>query len=117
MANSEIDDIFAKKSKSLPSAPPKPSKKDKKRKRKASEPDSNSNKAPETIIDPSTSIPSSKRIKLSKPTVSSTTVKDKEKFKDSRGSGPRRKTEEGYSIYKADELGLRDDDKGGDFFF
>jgi len=33
-------------------------------------------------------------------------------FKDSRGTGPRRKTEEGYRVFKEDELGIND--TGGD---
>ncbi|KAF7320253.1 hypothetical protein MKEN_00809900 [Mycena kentingensis (nom. inval.)] len=37
---------------------------------------------------------------------------DLDRFKDSRGTGPRRKTEEGFSIYKEDELGINDE--GGD---
>ncbi|KAF8307461.1 DUF1764-domain-containing protein [Clavulina sp. PMI_390] len=37
---------------------------------------------------------------------------DDERFRDSRGTGPRRKTEEGFSIYKEDELGITD--AGGD---
>lgn len=35
-----------------------------------------------------------------------------DRFKDSRGTGSRRKTEEGYSIYKEDELGIGNE--GGD---
>ncbi|KAG8855511.1 hypothetical protein FRB96_007015 [Tulasnella sp. 330] len=34
------------------------------------------------------------------------------KFADSRGAGPRRKTEEGFLIYKEDELGIRDEGGG-----
>ncbi|KAG8981798.1 hypothetical protein FRB93_008352 [Tulasnella sp. JGI-2019a] len=37
---------------------------------------------------------------------------DDRKFMDSRGSGPRRKTEEGFFIYKEDELGIRDEGGG-----
>ncbi|KZV63283.1 DUF1764-domain-containing protein [Peniophora sp. CONT] len=37
---------------------------------------------------------------------------DEGRFKDSRGTGPRKKTEEGFSIYKEDELGIQDE--GGD---
>ncbi|KAF5390244.1 hypothetical protein D9757_002792 [Collybiopsis confluens] len=131
MANSEIDQIFASKATPLPAQPPKPSKKDKKRKRQAPEPDSQSGKGPETIVDPSSTLPDSKRVKLSKTPAKSTTKKDNQSFKDSRGSGPRmsgisppssclyahaaqgRKTEEGYSIYKAAELGIKEDDQGG----
>ncbi|OCB83980.1 DUF1764-domain-containing protein [Sanghuangporus baumii] len=39
---------------------------------------------------------------------------DLERFKDSRGSGPRKRTEEGYLVYKEDELGIRD--SGGNHF-
>ncbi|KAF9068080.1 hypothetical protein BDP27DRAFT_849017 [Rhodocollybia butyracea] len=132
MAKSEIDDIFASKGKALPiassSTVSKPTKKDKKRKRKAEtaaveNPSSSSKKVPETIIDPSASIPSAKRQKVAKSSEKATkgiaetkksAKEDEYKFTDSRGSGPRRKTEEGWSIYKADELGLKDDDEGGD---
>ncbi|KAJ3760414.1 hypothetical protein EV360DRAFT_39832 [Lentinula raphanica] len=134
MPKSEIDDIFASKGKPHPvpgsskpiSSPIKKviSKKDKKRKRKASDSTKDhgdtttaekSKKVPETIIDPSASMPSAKRVKISKSSekAGSGTKKEEEKFKDSRGSGPRRKTEEGWSIYKADELGIKDDDEGG----
>ncbi|KIJ55805.1 hypothetical protein M422DRAFT_200142 [Sphaerobolus stellatus SS14] len=79
---------------------------------------------PETILDPSLSLSQpSKRQK--KPLKSIATVEpsskkkttaadpeDEGRFRDSRGSGPKRKTEEGYSIYKEDELGIRDE--GGD---
>lgn len=37
---------------------------------------------------------------------------DDASFRDSRGTGPRRKTEEGYRIFKEDELGITD--VGGD---
>ncbi|CUA70106.1 hypothetical protein RSOLAG22IIIB_00452 [Rhizoctonia solani] len=37
---------------------------------------------------------------------------DDERFRDSRGTGPRRRTEEGYAIYKEDELGINNE--GGD---
>ncbi|KAI0068271.1 DUF1764-domain-containing protein [Artomyces pyxidatus] len=136
MPVSEIDDIFASKgaSKAQPVAssstlPAKSKKKDKKRKRalesvsavaveKTSKP---SKPIPETVLDPSLAAtstkpdvhakkhhdvagPPSKKLKIAK--------KDDAKFKDSRGSGPRRKTEEGFSIYKEDELGILDE--GGD---
>ncbi|KAJ3750205.1 hypothetical protein DFH05DRAFT_1518364 [Lentinula detonsa] len=135
MVKSEIDDIFASKGKIQPSpvtvtsnsSTAKSTKKDKKRKRKERD-DKDSTavekpkKVPETIIDPSASMPSAKRVKSSKSsenagdgkeTKSGKAKKEGEKFKDSRGTGPRRKTEEGWSIYKADELGLKDDDEGG----
>ncbi|EPQ60846.1 DUF1764-domain-containing protein [Gloeophyllum trabeum ATCC 11539] len=31
---------------------------------------------------------------------------DEERFRDSRGTGPRRRTEEGFAIYNEDELGI-----------
>jgi hypothetical protein len=95
---------------------------------------------PETIIDPSLSV-QAKRKKttsvLGMETAPGRTVKrkttehdDVDKFRDSRGTGPRtytiypmckldvqatdsigRKTEEGFSIYKEDELGIGD--RGG----
>ncbi|TDL21904.1 DUF1764-domain-containing protein [Rickenella mellea] len=37
---------------------------------------------------------------------------DDSRFRDSRGAGPRRHTEDGYAIYKEDELGIGD--QGGD---
>ncbi|KAE9410946.1 DUF1764-domain-containing protein [Gymnopus androsaceus JB14] len=135
MPKSEIDDIFASKGKiaaqpSVGSAAASSSK-SKKRKRKA-ETDENpssqpsAKKVPETIIDPSASMPSAKRVKATKASEKAAEPKGKAKresknvkeqedrFKDSRGSGPRRKTEEGWSIYKVDELGIGDDDQGGD---
>ncbi|KAJ3737070.1 hypothetical protein DFJ43DRAFT_1049098 [Lentinula guzmanii] len=134
MVKSEIDDIFASKGKIQPSpvtvtsnsSAVKSTKKDKKRKRKERD-DKDSpavekpKKVPETIIDPSASMPSAKRVKSSKSSekagngkeTKSGKAKEEEKFKDSRGTGPRRKTEEGWSIYKADELGIKDDDEGG----
>ncbi|KAH9081918.1 hypothetical protein EDB83DRAFT_2335537 [Lactarius deliciosus] len=39
---------------------------------------------------------------------------DQDKFNDSRGTGPRRKTEEGFSIFKEDELGINVE-AGGEF--
>ncbi|KAF8642382.1 hypothetical protein AX16_009650 [Volvariella volvacea WC 439] len=72
--------------------------------------------APVTVVD--TSLPS-KKVKLDRPkagekprSVKSPRPKsegsndDNAKFADSRGSGPRRKTEEGWNIYKEDELGI-----------
>jgi len=79
--------------------------------------------APETVIDPSTRILSAKLAKSDKSAGGRDAIKgrktdgnsdkdNEERFKDSRGSGPRRKTEEGWAIYKEDELGIGD--KGGD---
>ncbi|KAJ3870051.1 hypothetical protein EV359DRAFT_59272 [Lentinula novae-zelandiae] len=138
MAKSEIDDIFASKGKTRvgpvasTSSTTKSSKKDKKRKRKnESESDEKDStvverpkKVPETIIDSSASMPIAKRVKISKSnekagtlreTKSGKAKKEEDNFKDSRGIGPRRKTEEGWSIYKVDELGIKDDDEGGGF--
>ncbi|KAG8912921.1 hypothetical protein FRC02_005750 [Tulasnella sp. 418] len=79
--------------------------------------------APETIVDPSLQLnagPATKRQKKSskgqeEQRAKETKNKDEEdidRFKDSRGTGPRRRTEEGYLIYKEDELGI-DPEKGG----
>ncbi|KAI5118109.1 hypothetical protein M0805_003463 [Coniferiporia weirii] len=37
---------------------------------------------------------------------------EEEHFKDSRGSGPRKRTDDGFLVYKEDELGIKDE--GGD---
>jgi len=97
-------------------------KKVKKRKRQTEEaqnPDVNEEKPQkkrvvETVHDPSTaarSIPSSKKATKPVKNISATTQKTSKKgmeeldrFKDSRGTGPRRKTEEGFSIFKEAEL-------------
>ncbi|KAJ3805404.1 hypothetical protein EV368DRAFT_67955 [Lentinula lateritia] len=134
MAKSEIDDIFASKGKTWvgplasTSSTTKSSQKDKKRKRKNGSDEKDSaiaeipEKVPETIIDSSASMRIAKRVKISKSNEKAGTVretksgnakKEEDNFKDSRGIGPRRKTEEGWSIYKADELGIKDDDEGG----
>ncbi|KAJ7786104.1 hypothetical protein B0H16DRAFT_1489166 [Mycena metata] len=114
---SEIDDIFAKRPVASTSAlvPPKKKKQKTKEKQppeKTAPVASSSTKrpAPETIIDPSTRAPPQKKPKVDKPIPADND--DTERFKDSRGSGPRRKTEEGWSIYKEDELGIGDE--GGD---
>ncbi|KAI0322686.1 hypothetical protein OF83DRAFT_1048782 [Amylostereum chailletii] len=76
---------------------------------------------PETVVDPSVQIVApSKRPRIDKGASVLTAKKkpvktdkdDEARFKDSRGSGPRRKTEDGFSIYKEDELGIQDE--GGD---
>ncbi|CAE6427869.1 unnamed protein product [Rhizoctonia solani] len=71
-------------------------------------------KAPETVVDPSLEVESkSKKAKSSKEGKKKAAVdSDDERFRDSRGTGPRRRTEEGYAIYKEDELGINDE--GGD---
>ncbi|KAG1783798.1 hypothetical protein EV702DRAFT_1055550 [Suillus placidus] len=126
MPTSEIDDIFAAKgkAKAIELAPLQSVKKEKKKKRK-DRPSSDESKEisrssdsktlkkrqlPETVVDPSfKSSSSSKRAKLDAP-VSSQHEKiyheDEDRFKDSRGSGPRRKTDDGFNIYKEDELGI-----------
>jgi hypothetical protein len=139
---SEIDDIFATKGKIDSPAHPPPSKKKKKDKKKIQgvtpvpvEETSHSRPVPETIADPSAvpHIPKRRR-KDSEPIIPSKrkkATKEEEFFKDSRGTGPRktyphlqqkgrktltnrlgRKTEEGWDVYKADELGLNDEGGG-----
>ncbi|KAG2077153.1 DUF1764-domain-containing protein [Suillus decipiens] len=134
MPTSEIDDIFAAKGKARAVEPaPIPSvKKEKKKKRKDKlstsdeiSPSSESKTLkkrplPETIVDPSfKSSSSSKRPKLDALVSSQrekvyheTRKEDEDRFKNSRGSGPRRKTDDGFNIYKEDELGISN--AGGD---
>ncbi|KAF8343876.1 uncharacterized protein EI90DRAFT_2845666, partial [Cantharellus anzutake] len=76
---------------------------------------------PETIVDPSIAL--SKKRKRGegdgKDSQSSNVIPlddDLAKFVDSRGTGPRRRTEEGYLIYKEDELGIRESGGGERFF-
>lgn len=112
MAKSEIDDIFASKGKgkatqSVVSSSTPPVKKHKKDKKKNPgvdpakiDKDATTKKrpAPETVVDPSTRIPSAKRAKVSittstNPSNSVKTAKgkgDEDRFKDSRGTGPRK---------------------------
>lgn len=117
-------------------------KKDKKRKREVDPEDNaeisqrNWRPAPQTITDPSILIPSLKppkidRAEASKSKVSKSTAQgadDKDRFKDSRGSVSSRcpylhyvslsnlfagrKTTEGWSIYKEDELGIHNEGGG-----
>ncbi|KAI6031889.1 hypothetical protein BKA83DRAFT_4206908, partial [Pisolithus microcarpus] len=84
MPASEIDEIFASKPKTKGSPPPPP--KTKKKTKRSSSKRSN----------PETSTLSSK----------SSPRHDDDRFKNSRGTSSRPKTEEGYSIYKEDELGI-----------
>ncbi|KAG2044686.1 hypothetical protein BDR03DRAFT_906881 [Suillus americanus] len=137
MPTSEIDDIFAAKgkAKAIELAPLPSVKKVKKKKRKDRPSTSDKPKEisrssesktlkkrllPETIVDPSfTSSSSSKRPKLDAQVSSQrekvyheTHKEDEHRFKDSRGSGPRRKTDDGLNIYKEDELGISN--TGGD---
>lgn len=103
------------------------------------EPSSKKRPVPETFIDPSVHIPNPKRVKVTddaakvKVKVKKGAEKEKDdqqRFTDSRGSGPRKlvvspstwelclfsitgkKTEEGWSVYKEDELGIRDEGGG-----
>ncbi|KII93229.1 hypothetical protein PLICRDRAFT_100395 [Plicaturopsis crispa FD-325 SS-3] len=141
MPISEIDDIFSKgkgKAKAPPpvastSALPADHKKKKDKKKKKSQksdepapidpvqPERKKRPAPETVIDPSTLMPAAapppKRAKLDdaakrKKVTKSASKEEEDRFKDSRGSGPRRKTEEGFAIYKEDELGIVDEGGG-----
>ncbi|KAI5822958.1 DUF1764-domain-containing protein [Schizophyllum commune Tattone D] len=105
-----------------PSAPAKKKNKDKKRKREAT-PDETPAPAPptkkrvvETVVDPSSTKPSTTTAKPGasappKPKKSKPSADD-EKFKDSKGSRSRRQTEEGWAVYKVDELGI--DETAGD---
>jgi len=131
MARSEIDDIFAAKkstagvvtqpvastSTSTDESGSKKKKKDKKRKRPAgvNEEKPQKKRIVETIHDPSTIVPSVSSMKAPKVGKGASTTKPKPskkekedlgRFKDSRGTGPRGKTEEGFSIYKEAELGI-----------
>ncbi|KAI0651742.1 hypothetical protein C8Q79DRAFT_922410 [Trametes meyenii] len=79
-------------------------------------------KVPKTVFDPSLGAPDSKEGKKRRldqlPAAAPKAKRPKkareeeERFKDSRGTGPRRKTEEGFSIYKEDELGITDQGGG-----
>ncbi|KAF9569711.1 hypothetical protein CPC08DRAFT_745598 [Agrocybe pediades] len=135
---SEIDDIFASKAKGkkpdLPPADPLPSSSSssskKKKKKKTQDappppsadvaPSSKKRPAPETVVDTSDLlIASSKRQKTNDDEKKSKATKaDRKKpdvdpsFTDSRGTGDRRKTEEGWSVYKEDELGINDEGGG-----
>jgi len=108
MAKSEIDDIFASKGKAKAIQPVASSsaaskRKDKEKKRGVNaakddnKPMMTKRPAPETVFDPSTQIHSTKRAKvasttskkLSKPGKHDKGKDDEDRFKDSRGSGPR----------------------------
>jgi hypothetical protein len=111
MPKSEIDDIFASKGKAKATQPVASSstasgrkkKKDKKKKRDLeaakidNEPMTKKRPAPETVVDPSIQIPSAKRAKVasttskkpSKPSKQDSSKDDEDRFKDSRGNGPR----------------------------
>ncbi|KAF9475616.1 DUF1764-domain-containing protein [Pholiota conissans] len=139
---SEIDDIFAAKAKGkasvkIPSSSSsilsrKPEKKTKKKKKapSASAPrdaspaapsSSKKRPPPETVVDTSHHLSgSSKRHKSEHRPEEPKSTKHSGKnagdpnaaFKDSRGTADRRKTEEGWLVYKEDELGIGDE--GGD---
>ncbi|KAJ8702786.1 hypothetical protein PTI98_001472 [Pleurotus ostreatus] len=124
MPKSEIDDIFAGKGKAKANDPtPSPSqslpasKSSKKKNKRKSKPEvneqpqvSSSKKRPlpETIVDTSTTL--GKRPKIEKrpsaKTSSSTPRDDIDRFNDSRGTSSRKTTEEGWAIFKEDELGI-----------
>nr|GAT47862.1 predicted protein [Mycena chlorophos] len=99
-AHNEIDDIFESKKRPVPSDSVAPSKKRQKRSAPADPPSDASHSSKKNKTDPK---PATKPPKKQD---------DIQKFKDSRGTGPRRKTEEGFAIYKEDELGINDE--GGD---
>ncbi|KAG8926960.1 hypothetical protein FRC01_008171 [Tulasnella sp. 417] len=73
--------------------------------------------APDVVVDPSTKIEEkfralNKKLKVGKDSDSRPLTEEDLRFVDSRGTGPRRRTEEGFLIYKEDELGITG--KGGD---
>ncbi|KAK7694542.1 hypothetical protein QCA50_001728 [Cerrena zonata] len=73
-------------------------------------------RVPETVLDPSVQLAAplkgnsksdTSKFSRPRPSIKARPVKeDEERFKDSRGTGPRQKTEEGFLIYKEDELGI-----------
>ncbi|KAI6133203.1 hypothetical protein EDD16DRAFT_1734744 [Pisolithus croceorrhizus] len=110
MPVSEIDEIFASKPKTKGSSPPPKTKK--RTKRSSSK---RSNHHPETVVDPSSRHRPPKRQKTDGQSAlpkKSSPRHDDDRFKDSRGTGSRRKTEEGYSVYKEDELGIGNEGGG-----
>lgn len=85
--------------------------------KKVTRPPVASESTPDVVVDPSTKIEAKARAlsRTSKDGVAADTQQLTEedlRFVDSRGTGPRRQTEEGYLIYKEDELGITG--KGGD---
>ncbi|KAG6879744.1 hypothetical protein C0992_012347 [Termitomyces sp. T32_za158] len=125
---SEIDDIFASKGEGS-IVRPSPStytssqdktknKKNKKRKRDEhlTEQSSQCKPHPKTVIDTSNSVTKVKGLKIedkSRPhKARKVALIDDAKFRDSRGSGSRKTTEEGWLIYKEEELGIRDEGGG-----
>lgn len=114
--SSEIDDIFTCKAKTTILQTNQHSSSDhkqKRRKKKRSETQNPEPKRPppEIVLDPSTQPSHTIRHDSAAPTKKKRkiveTKVDQEKFTDSRGTGPRRKTDEGFAIYKEDELGIK----------
>lgn len=67
----------------------------------------------QTVVDPSIAASTSGSGKISHSAKSNPVMKarldeDEMAFLDSRGTGPRKTTEEGHLIYKEDELGIKD---------
>jgi hypothetical protein len=100
-------------------------KKSKKRKREdaaaeaieVAEPSPLKKRVPETVLDPSVASTASGSLSSAKvkdtratskarPKSSKPSKKDNDGFADSRGTGPRKHTEEGWSVFKEDELGI-----------
>jgi len=133
MPSSEIDDIFTRKAETVTIQASTSNLKQKRRKKKFTERPLAEPKAPtpEIVLDPSTQRPhasASKTVshdRLEQPKKKRKvveTISDDVKFKDSRGRGPRkacpphklgdaqpligRKTDEGFAIYKEDELSI-----------
>ncbi|KAF8807547.1 DUF1764-domain-containing protein [Phlegmacium glaucopus] len=117
---SEIDDIFASKAKSKQKQKPSTSSLLQPKPKSVEEASSKKRPLPETVVDKSADLagPSKRRKKDSISNKSSKPKKSKKNhdktadFEDSRGSGDRRKTEEGWTVYKEHELGLSGE--GGD---
>lgn len=110
-ASSEIDEIFAAKPQGTAS-------KTKKKAKQSSSKRSN----PETVVDSSSSRHHpKKRQKIDGQSKKSSSTQrpqhDDDRFKDSRGTGSRQKTEEGYNIYKEDELGIGNEGGGASIQF
>ncbi|KAI0335417.1 hypothetical protein GY45DRAFT_1366983 [Cubamyces sp. BRFM 1775] len=127
--------VASSSSSSQPTDKKKKKKKDKSAKRKRDDADADpepeaappskpvKRKVPETVFDPSAALPSAKESKprkadkaavsaAAKPKKPKLDREEEQRFKDSRGTGPRRKTEEGFAIYKEDELGITDQGGG-----
>ncbi|KAI0004166.1 hypothetical protein BJV74DRAFT_809509 [Russula compacta] len=122
--SSEIDDIFAGKTETTTlqtnqhsSSNLKQKRRKKKRSRSPIQPAELKQLAPEIVLDPSTKQSDASTSKVfshdhpvqprKKGKIVETTKPARDKFSDSRGTGPRRKTDEGFAIYKEDELGIK----------